>query len=201
MKIHRVVQMLGATTDSGKLASDMYDLNYKTYHSKAEDKHIPISHMDFQHMVRAFVKQNDEAERCMKERNFLQEENENLEKQLGSQEQEDKNLELTSKIENLEGIIAEKEEAIDRLIKNETMWRDRYLNEVSYEGDRYTFSEIPNDASGRALVAQLREYLNTDSYKMRVRGQYLIDGENWRRYSYGQPIDKSKCLRVYVDKK
>ena len=30
MKIHRVVQMLGATTSSGKLASDMYDLNYKT---------------------------------------------------------------------------------------------------------------------------------------------------------------------------
>ena len=29
MKIHRVVTMLGATTDTGKLASDMYDLNMK----------------------------------------------------------------------------------------------------------------------------------------------------------------------------
>ena len=63
------------------------------------------------------------------------------------------------------------------------------------------FKDIPNDASGRAFVAQLREYLNTDSYKIRVRGQYLVDGENWRRYSFGQPISKSKCLRVYVDKK
>ena len=60
MKIHRVVQMLGATTSTGKLADDMYDLNYKDYYSEAEEKYIPISHMDFQHMVRAFVKQNDE---------------------------------------------------------------------------------------------------------------------------------------------
>ena len=41
MKIHRVVQMLGATTTSGKLASDMYDLNYKTYYSEADGKDIP----------------------------------------------------------------------------------------------------------------------------------------------------------------
>ena len=60
MKIHRVVTMLGATTSTGKLASDMYDLNYKDYYSKEQDKYIPISHMDFQHLVRAFVKQNEE---------------------------------------------------------------------------------------------------------------------------------------------
>ena len=62
MKIHRVVQMLGATTSTGKLAEDMYDLNYKTYYSKAEDKDIPISHMDFQHLIRAFIKQSAEVE-------------------------------------------------------------------------------------------------------------------------------------------
>jgi hypothetical protein len=60
MKIHRIVQMLGATTSTGKLADDMYDLNYKYYYSEAEGRDIPISHMDFQHLVRAFVKQNDE---------------------------------------------------------------------------------------------------------------------------------------------
>ena len=60
MKIHRIVQMLGATTSTGKLADDMYDLDYKYYYSEAEGRDIPISHMDFQHLVRAFVKQNDE---------------------------------------------------------------------------------------------------------------------------------------------
>ena len=56
MKIHRIVQMLGATTTSGKLASDMYDLNYKTYYSHEEQRDLPISHMDFQHLIRAFIK-------------------------------------------------------------------------------------------------------------------------------------------------
>ena len=56
MKIHRLVQMLGLINESGRLASDMYDLNNKTYYSEAKGKEIPISHMDFQHMVRAFVK-------------------------------------------------------------------------------------------------------------------------------------------------
>ena len=83
MKIHRVVQMLGATTSTGKLADDMYDLGHKDYYSEAQDRYIPISHMDFQHMVRAFVKQNEETDnamsRSMKLRNFLQEENEKLE--------------------------------------------------------------------------------------------------------------------------
>jgi len=60
MKIHRVVQMLGATTSTGKLADDMYDLGHKDYYSEAEGRDIPISHMDFQHLVRAFVKQNEE---------------------------------------------------------------------------------------------------------------------------------------------
>ena len=64
MKIHRVVQMLGATTSTGKLADDMYALGHKDYYSEAEDRYIPISHMDFQHMVRAFVKQNDEDVRA-----------------------------------------------------------------------------------------------------------------------------------------
>ena len=40
---------------------------------------------------------------------------------------------------------------------------------------------------------------------MRVRGQYLDDEtkqtEGWRKYERGQPIEKSKCLRVYIDVK
>ena len=103
MKIHRVVQMLGATTSTGKLADDMYDLNYKTYYSKAEDKDIPISHMDFQHLVRAFVKQNEETDnamsRSMKLRNHLQEENETLEME---------NQRLVQKLEHDETVVSKK---------------------------------------------------------------------------------------------
>jgi regulator of replication initiation timing len=148
MKIHRVVQMLGATTSTGKLASDMYDLGHKDYYSKAEDRYIPISHMDFQHMVRAFVKQNDEAERCMKERNFLQEENENLEKQLGSSHraykmgferngrhiEEVKKLELENQrlvqqLEHDETVVSK--EAYQVMWDNCDVWKERYQNEVN----------------------------------------------------------------------
>ena len=60
MKINRVVTMVGATTTTGKLASDMYDLNNKTYYSESKGQEIPISEMDFQYMVRAFVKLCDQ---------------------------------------------------------------------------------------------------------------------------------------------
>ena len=62
MKIHRVVQMLGATTSTGKLASDMYDIGKKHYYSEAHGQKIPVSEMDFQHMVRAFVKLTEQEE-------------------------------------------------------------------------------------------------------------------------------------------
>jgi hypothetical protein len=72
-------------------------------------------------------------------------------------------------------------------------------------GDVKMFSEIPNDPDGQEFVSQLKKYLNNVSYKIRVRGQYLDEEtkriEGWRKYEMGQPIEKSKCLRVYVDTK
>ena len=59
MKIYKVVEVLGAVNDTGKLACDMYELGKKHYYSKSHGQKIPISEMDFQYMVRAFVKQND----------------------------------------------------------------------------------------------------------------------------------------------
>jgi hypothetical protein len=67
----------------------------------------------------------------------------------------------------------------------------------------YIFSEIPNDEKGQAFVKELKTFLNSDSYKIRVKGQYLKDSEKvnrgWRNYDRGQPISKSKCLRIYID--
>ena len=71
------------------------------------------------------------------------------------------------------------------------------------KGDVKMFSEIPNTDDGWEFVRLLKKYLNNVSYKLRVRGQYLDDEtkktEGWQKYSWGQPIEKSKCLRVYVD--
>ena len=82
---------------------------------------------------------------------------------------------------------------------------ERSLDNYIPKGDLKMFSEIPNTDEGWEFVDKLKHYLNKDSYKIRVRGQYLDTvtklSEGWRRYSYGQPIEKSRCLRVYVDTK
>jgi len=81
-----------------------------------------------------------------------------------------------------------------------------YLHNLKNKGHRYVFSNIPNDANGKSLVKTMRFYLNKDTYNMRVRGQYLDKsklerGESWKTYDDGQPLSKSKCIRLYIDKK
>ena len=65
----------------------------------------------------------------------------------------------------------------------------------------YCFSKIPNDDDGKRFLEDLKKYFNRDRYRMRVRGQGLKQGEDWRRYQYGQPIAKSDFLRVYIEEK
>ena len=203
MKIHRVVQMLGATTSTGKLASDMYDLNYKTYYSEAEDKHIPISHMDFQHMVRAFAKLCEQEE--MLDRSEHMGRTRDLVKNL--QEQEDKLLGLTTKVENLQGMLKERDELLEqaenlahRESKHVEYWRKLYYDSASTKGHYYTFSEIPKDAEGKEFVKNCRKYLNRDSYKIRTKGQHLkkeLYGQG--RAYHGANMEDCTHIRVYID--
>ena len=186
MKVNKHLKIDAITNSTGRLPRDMENLEIYHYSSSKKEP-INVGEMDLTYLIRAFAK----CQRTL-------------------QEQADKktpssilveNNNLHAKITRLEELLEEKDEIIDKFAKEEHRWRKAYHDNFNLEGHRYIFSDIPNDASGRAFVAQLREYLNTDSYKIRVRGQYLVDGEDWRRYSFGQPIDKSKCLRVYVDKK
>ena len=218
MKIHRVVQMLGATTSTGKLADDMYDLGHKDYYSEAQDRYIPISHMDFQHLVRAFVKQNDEVKHYKKlaEDNFIS----SVDESETSDDLMKQNAKLQGMYDNLREAYNVLFDAHNSETNRDTIWQDRYNREVeksdfwhkayverctSSKGHNYVFSEIPNDCDGQQFTDSLKKYLNKDTYKMRVRGQYLKDevkeNEGWRKYERGQPIDMSKCLRVYLDKK
>ena len=178
MKVNKHLKIDAITNSTGRLPRDMENLEIYHYSSSKKEP-INVGEMDLTYLIRAFAK----CQRTLMENSPTEQYHD-----------------LHGKIAKLEEMLEEKDEIIEKLIKAQAAWKDRFFQEVSYKGDRMTFKDIPNDESGRAFVAQLREYLNTDSYKIRVRGQYLIDGENWRRYSYGQPISKSKCLRVYVDK-
>src|SRR6056300_895964 len=89
--------------------------------------------------------------------------------------------------------------------RNRAMMYAEMLNDKCPNGHAYVFSEIPNDDEGREFVQKMKDYLNKESYKLRVKGQYLDEEtkrtEGWKVHQYGQPISKSKCLRVYVDVK
>jgi len=176
LNISTLNDMLGALS-TRKRPCDMENILNHEIFSEGRGEHVKIGDMALEHLLRKFFKI------------------------LMSKDKTEMYHDLHAKVARLEELLEEKDVIMDRLVKSESVWKDKFFQEVSYKGDRMMFQDIPNDASGRAFVAQLREYLNTDSYKIRVRGQYLIDGEDWKRYSFGQPISKSKCLRVYVDKK
>tara|TARA_Y100000114_G_scaffold40287_1_gene35853 strand:+ start:933 stop:1442 length:510 start_codon:yes stop_codon:yes gene_type:complete len=165
----------------------MYDLNDKEYYSKAEDKFIPISHMDFQHLIRAFVKFCSEDQdltiaRCDTQAKTI--------------------ADYIDKVEQLEDIIDEKDKTIDKLSKEEQRWRKAYANDCYTQGWRYVFSEIPNDTDGQEFVDTMKKYLNKESYKMRVKGQHLkpeLYGQN--RAYHGVNLGDSTHMRVYIDVK
>jgi len=96
---------------------------------------------------------------------------------------------------------------LKRLTKaNKDMYHSYFNPHLKNKGHRYVFSNIPNDNHGKTFIKIMRQHLNKDTYNMRVRGQYLdktklSNGETWKTYNDGQPLSKSKCIRVYLDKK
>ena len=220
MKIHRVVQMLGATTSTGKLASDMYDLNYKDYYSKEQDKYIPISHMDFQHLVRAFVKQNEEDVRTDTQEGKIKEQAEFYDDVVEKndkiyrkkiKELELENQRLVQQLEHDETVVPREayqamKERYGHEVNNAEYWKAQYriANDLLQpnKGCGYAFSEIPNDTDGQEFVDSMKKYLNKDSYKMRVRGQHIKPELRGTGATYwGQSKAESTHMRVYIDNK
>jgi hypothetical protein len=224
MKINRVVTMVGATTTTGKLASDMYDLDNKTYYSESKGQKIPISEMDFQYMVRAFVKLSAQErlktlfhkqakprdytlEEVRKEKDEALDEGVRLANQVESLQEDFQAQEriidgLRSQVETLRGLLKEKEELLDKEIISKDNWKNAYYDECSTRGSRYIFTEIPNNEYGKKLTRGMKVYLNDESYTMRVRGQHIKPELRGTGATYwGQSIEESTHLRVYIDKK
>jgi len=205
MKIHRVVQMLGATTSTGKLASDMYELGKKRYYSESHGQEIPISEMDFQYMVRAFIKLCDQENMLDRSKHMgttkdLVAKIESLQEDFQAQERIIDGL--RSQVETLRGLLKEKEELLDKEIVSKNNWREAYYDDCSTRGSRYIFTEIPNNEYGKKLTRGMKVYLNDESYTMRVRGQHIKpELRGTGATSYGQSIEQSTHLRVYIDKK
>jgi len=231
MKIYKLVNVLGALNDTGKLACDMYELGKKRYYSKAHQQEIPISEMDFQHMVRAFVKLKDKEqskprdytlEELRKEKDdavnegvhlanlveSLKEDIEVYKTQIANNDTQEYHN-LHGKIDKLEKMLEERDELLEQsenIAHKETeskeYWRNLYHDSMQFGGARYVFAEIPNNDYGRKLTRGMKIFLNNDSYTMRVRGQHIKpELKGTGATSYGQNIEQSTHLRVYIDKR
>jgi hypothetical protein len=212
--------MLGATTSTGKLASDMYDLNYKTYYSEAEDRVIPISHMDFQHLVRSFLKLNEEDIKNRHDNHVktlyadTRKANDIVSKE-AYQVMWDNCKELEKQVKHYKKLAEDNfissvndsetsnvwKERYEHELKNAEFWKDTYYNNQP-KGCGYVFSEIPNDTDGQEFVDNMKQYFNKKTYKMRVRGQHIKPELKGTGATYwGQSKDESTHLRVYIDVK
>tara|TARA_E500000318_G_C3438409_1_gene163972 strand:+ start:220 stop:603 length:384 start_codon:yes stop_codon:yes gene_type:complete len=61
MKVEKLIGVLAALNDTGKVASDMYTLHKTKYYSQSRDTFTPISEMNIIHLIRAFKKIVDEV--------------------------------------------------------------------------------------------------------------------------------------------
>jgi hypothetical protein len=71
----------------------------------------------------------------------------------------------------------------------------------------YLLKGIPNTDEGHAFIAQFKQFLNTDTYKVTLRGNgprasvAKENGYNARAYDQGLPLNKSAHFRLYIDRK
>jgi len=199
MKIKKLIKLLECIEGdyNGKLPQDMYDLGSYT---RANDSRMGIDDMDFVHVMRAFkkmqgilaedydvglqvsVSQTNQITKLEKKVSELLEENEQYKKHCN-------NSVSIDVYENLKERNAYLKERVEELIPVKAY-------------PKYDFCEVPNDCDGQRFIDDIKKYLNTNKYKMRVRGQHIKEEyKGTGATAYGQNIEQSTHLRVYIEEK
>ncbi len=187
--------------------------------------------MDFQYLVRAFLKLSSQEntkprdytlEELRKEKDdavnegvhlanlveSLKEDIEVYKTQLANNDTQEYHN-LHGKIDKLEKMLEERDELLEQSeniahkeSKSAEFWKKHTMMPCNLEVLDMYFSEIPNDDYGKKLTRGMKVFLNNDSYTMRVRGQHIKpELKGTGATSYGQSIEQSTHLRVYIDKK
>ena len=192
MKIKKLIKLLECIegNSEGKLPRDMYKLD--TY-TKNNGKEIPIAEMDFVHVIRAFQNLIDTEydkglELSVVQTNMI--------------------TKLESEVSNLREKLTNEERGRIMRIK-ELKERNHALHELlekkswtQVTAPRYVFSEIPNDCDGQRTLDDMKKYFNRSRYKMRVLGQHVKEEYKGTGVTaYGQNIEQSTHLRVYIEEK
>jgi hypothetical protein len=183
-------------TNANKIYSEQNNASYKKQKERADLRSYEA------HKYKKLAEENENSSKDLKmEIESLKKENIKLVAQLENDEHNVGHLdEKMKRLDYLENLFLEKDEPFHTTIYQENMKRLAYLEKHVAE-NRYVFSDIPNTPENLKMVKMMKKYINKRKYTMRWRGQYLIDGENWKKYTYGQPLSKSKCIRVYIDNK
>ena len=113
---------------------------------------------------------------------------------------------LEKEVSQLREFIKLQDKKITDMYEEKQKLTNRLYSNEKLQGCRYAFSLIPNDEEGNKFVEQMKLYFNYESYNFVKRGQNLdlkkLDkGETWKTYENGQPLDKSKNIRIYINKK
>jgi DNA repair exonuclease SbcCD ATPase subunit len=103
------------------------------------------------------------------------------------------------RIKDLKEQLEQKKSTIDALIgENKRRIQENY----ELRHPRYVFSEIPNDCDGQRFIDDVKKYFNKGTYRMRVRGQHVKEEYKGTGVTaYGQNIEQSTHLRVYIEEK
>lgn len=209
MKIKKLIKLLECIEGDykGKIPLDMYDLGSYT---RADDSRMGIDDMDFVHVMRSFKKMQGilaEEERRDTQEGKVAEVQAILDKYVAE------NRKLRDKVysydEGLEVSVSQTnqimklEQEVSRIRARNVYLQER-VEELTPDKaiPKYDFSEIPNDCEGQEFVDNVKKYLNFKKYKMRVRGQHIKDEyKGTGATAYGQNIEQSTHLRVYIEEK
>jgi len=184
MKVKQILEIMKVISEK-RLPTDMEELDQQFYTSESQNKDYTIDEMDIIHLIRSFIK--------------IYTYDKGLEQQPVS---------LTNQIFKLEKKVSELYAELGSKDKEISFLRQKIMEMYNNTNKSpiYVFSEIPNDNHGDVLVKSMKTYLNKKRYKMRVRGQYLDhdkmrEVETWKDFEREVPLDRAKCMRVYIDKK
>ena len=208
MKIKKLIKLLECIEGDyeGNLPQDMYDLGSYT---RADDSRMGIDDMDFVHVMRAFKKMQS-----------ILAEDYDVGLQV-SVSQTNQITKLEQEVSHLREKLVSEERARIMRIKdlksinhdifkkfNDLKERNAYLQERVEElipvkaYPKYDFCEVPNDCDGQRFIDDIKKYLNTNKYKVRVRGQHIKEEyKGTGATAYGQNIEQSTHLRVYIEEK
>ena len=202
MKLKQLIKIAEAV--NGKLPADMYELDEVEHLSLHRDEPIKIADMDVVYLVRAFRHQErmlrrqvdaDIISKLARERDMWKEKAMNM-------VEKDTHEKVKNALAEVNRQPHVKAEAYDIAWKNAEHWQKLYIEATSKKGCNYVFSEIPNDTEGQEFVDTMKKYLNKESYKMRVRGQHIKEELKGTGATYwGQGLDESSHMRVYIDVK